>query len=74
MLIIHGSKLKEVQFMAAKETKHNSIIKKQSKMALYKRKRHYMYFLDNKNTVLFFDVLCLLFNLQMCQIILLDPV
>ena len=29
---------------------------------------------ENKNTLLFIDFICLLFNLQMCEIILPDPV
>ena len=63
-----------VQFMAAKETKNNCVIKKQSKMALYEKKgitHLHMNFLENKNTLSFLYFICLLFNLQMCQFILL---
>ena len=62
-----GSNRKKVQHVAAKETKNNGIIPKQSKMALY-------VLFENKNTFLFFYFICVLFNLQMCQIILPDPV
>ena len=49
----HGRKRKKVQFMAAKETKNNGIIKKQSKMALYGKMALYVLF-ENKNTFCFF--------------------
>ena len=41
--------------------------KEKNKMALY------VHF-KNKNTLLFIYIFCLLFKLQMCQIILTDPV
>ena len=61
-----------VQFMAAKETKNNGIIKKQSKWALYGKMALYVLF-KNKNTFLLLYFIRLLFNLQMCQNILPDP-
>ena len=59
--------------MAAKETKNNGSIKKQSKMALYRKMALNVLF-ENKNTFLFLYFIYLLFNLQMCQISLPDPV
>ena len=41
--------------------------KEKNKMALY-------VLFKNKNNLLFIYIFCLLFNLQMCQIILTDPV
>ena len=41
--------------------------KEKNKMALY-------VLFKNKNTLLFIYIFCLLFNLQMCQIILTEPV
>ena len=59
--------------MAAKETKNNGIIKQLSKMAVYDKMALYVLF-ENKNAFLFFYFICILFNLQMCQIILPDAV
>ena len=50
-----------------KETKNHGIVIKQNKMALY-------VLFENNNTFLFLYFICLLVNLQMCQIILPDPV
>ena len=47
--------------------KNNGIIKKRNKMALY-------VLFENENTFLFLYFNWLLLNLQMCQIILPDPV
>ena len=63
----------EKSSMVAKETKNNCIIKKQSKMALYGKMALYLLF-ENKNIFLFLYFICLLFNVQMCQIILPGPV
>ena len=66
------------QFMAAKETKYYGNIKKQSKMALYRKMALLIYrkmaLFENKNNFLFLYFICLLFKLQMCQINLPDPV
>ena len=58
-----------VQFMSAteKETKNSGIINKRNKMALY-------VLFEKENTFSFLGFIWLLLNLQMCQIILLDPV
>ena len=64
---------KKVQFMAAKEIKNNSVIEKQSKMALYKKMALYVLFGKQKHSFVSFFI-CLLFNLQVCQSILPDPV
>ena len=50
----------QVQLMVSTE-------KEKNKMALY-------VLFKNKNNLLFIYIFCLLFNLQMCQIILTDPV
>ena len=44
------------------------------KIALYDKKWHYMYFSKKRNSFFFLYFICLLFNVQMCQIILPDPV
>ena len=52
--------------LAAKETKNNGVIKKRAKW-------HYMFFSKIKTQFCSF-LFCLVFNLQICQIILPDPV
>ena len=59
--------------MAAKETKNNTIIKQKSKVALNEKNGITCTFWK-KNTLLFVCFICLLFKLEMCQIILPDPV
>ena len=70
---IHGSKQKKVQFMAAIETKTMASLSNYAKWHYMKKVAFYKLF-ENKNTVLSLYFICLLFNLQMCQIILPHPV
>ena len=58
--------------MAAKETKNNSVTKQLIKMHYMKKMALYVLF-ENENIVLFLYFIYLLFNLQLCQIILPGP-
>ena len=81
-VLINGSTMKvrcsPVQFMASteKETKIMALYRNKTKRHYMKKKKMALYVLlkIKKNTFLFLYFICLLLNLQMCQIILPDPV